>query len=243
MASFVVWWYSPSNSEYCVARTWLLGIGYINVIASIIAYTFTINVIYTKIKKMSTRLISMWHLFALYIVLNAIEIIILLVWTFVEDPRSVVDVVDTIQWETVYSCQETHGVVYVVQLVYFCLVCAWGTWVLYKFFMENCPEDPKPLLFALAGQIFLMVLLIIMLQIVDLDDNRLYAVTVLFFLFAEGITVFAFFLPRFLKGWVHPYLSSTSGGKTNKITPSQSMADMTSGGFDLKTLNVEDDTK
>jgi ABC-type phosphate transport system substrate-binding protein len=239
MASFVIWWYSPSKTGYCIARGWLLGIGYINVVASIIAYTFTINVVYTNIKKMTTRLISTWHLFALYIILNAIEILILLLWTFIEEPRSYEEVVDTIQWQTIFTCKENYGIIYVIQLIYFCIVCAWGCWILYKFFMENCPEDPKPLLFSLAGQIFLLVLLITMLQIIDLDDNRLYVVTVLFFLFGEGAIIYSFFFPRFLK-MGQPYLSSTqSGGKTNKMTPSQSTVDMSSNGFDLKDLAVD----
>lgn len=79
-----------------------------------------------------------------------------------------------------------------------------------------------------------------MIEIMNLDDNSLYVITVLFFLFGEGVVIYGFFLPKFLKGFKYHLTSSNStNGKTNKLTPPQSMADVTSSGFDLKDLSVE----
>jgi ABC-type phosphate transport system substrate-binding protein len=99
LASSVIWWYTPRKTSFCVSRTWTLVIAYINVIAPIFGSVFTI---YTMIRKsnksLSPKLINSSTIAGAYIILNAIAIVLLVIWQFVEDPRSFQEVTDSISW-------------------------------------------------------------------------------------------------------------------------------------------------
>eukprot|EP00027_Filamoeba_sp_ATCC50430_P004323 CAMPEP_0168547434 /NCGR_PEP_ID=MMETSP0413-20121227/4033_1 /TAXON_ID=136452 /ORGANISM="Filamoeba nolandi, Strain NC-AS-23-1" /LENGTH=519 /DNA_ID=CAMNT_0008577685 /DNA_START=358 /DNA_END=1917 /DNA_ORIENTATION=- len=220
MVSFVLWWYSPDADYLCISRTWTLGLGFINVNASIFGYVFAVQAIFKKLEKeapLTTKLVTIWEAAAAYFALNIIEIILLLLWQFIEEPHSEMVVVDAIQWQTEYTCEEKHGIMFLIQLIYFCFVCIWGCYVLYNFLFQSPQEDFRLLIYALHGELYLLVPLMIILQIVSLDDDQLFGIVVMFFLFLNGIVISAFFLPRLFKGLAH-HMSSHSSKKNQTTT-------------------------
>jgi len=197
-AAFIIWWYAPSETSLCYARTWLLGIGYTNVIASVYIYSITMNTMHRK-SKIKTNMFSTSQLLLSYFLLEALEIVILIIWTVVENPVSQEIVTDPLAWTTIYTCNDSNGTMQIIQLVYFCAISLFGCGVIYRHWKKYSPEDTRWILMALYNQLMVFVQLIVITQILNLDDNQLYVIYVPSFLFAEANVVFSFFLPGLLR--------------------------------------------
>lgn len=132
--SFVIWWYSPSSTSECITRTWFLGIGYTNVVAAIYIFVFSMNQVYIKTKNNipSQKIIGWRDIVVAYVLLEGIEIGILLLWTFVENPESKEILVSQIQWTTKYECNLEYRVIDTIQYIYFCIISAFGCVVIYR---------------------------------------------------------------------------------------------------------------
>jgi hypothetical protein len=228
MISFVIWWYPPSNTGICIsrfesfttyylqtdiARFWFLGIGYTNVVAAIYIYAFSMNYLYIKANKgnLSKELLSKRGVISAYLVLEALEILILVLWVLIEDPKGEEVIVDEvkemnisinfskIKWTTINQCTMKYGVMDLVQYIYFCVISVFGCYVIFKYWKKESPEDTRWMLMALYNQLLVFIQLIIITSILDLNDEQLYVITVPSFLFAEANIVCSFFLPKFLQ--------------------------------------------
>jgi hypothetical protein len=201
---------------------WTLGIGYINVSATVFGYVYAISTVFSMIESSKTiqakGAVKPYETTIVYVVLNAIEIVLLIIWQSVENPRSIEKIVDPIKWETIYTCAEDKGIMFTIQLVYFVCVCLWGSFVLYRFiYSAGKKEDFRFQLMAFNGEMWLLGFLIIILQLSDLDDDNLYVLVVSCFLLLNGIIIVAYALPRWLKRFKRDNSSDSSKGKSQRV--------------------------
>lgn len=242
IAAYTLWWYTPDTDGICIARYWILGMSFINVNATLFGYVFSVNMIFRNMgseKPLSKNPVQTWHLAAAYAVVNIIEIIILIIMMIVEQPRSEEKIVDETNWETVYTCVENTGIMFTIQLIYFCCVCLWGCQVLYKFIAtQHGREDFRPHINSLHAQLYLIIPLIIILRLVDLSDNQLYGIMIPFFIFLNGIVTSCFVLPK-LFDKLQDLSSSKSSGRTMNLAPSGSTRNL---GEELSLEEVKTNT-
>jgi ABC-type phosphate transport system substrate-binding protein len=237
-ASFCVWWYAPSSDSICISRFWLLGLGYTNVIASIYVYEFSMHTLRNMNKSIGVsgkRVVR--KILAAYILLELFEILILVLWTVVEQPRSLEVVTNAIRWETLYACQARYGVMDVVQVVYFCVISLFGCAIIFihwksDFGKRDVPEDSRWLLIALQMQIVVFLFFIALTKIIEYTDENLYVFTIAIFLINEFTVAVAFFLPRIIatmkvKAKSFTNTSQRGGASSSGISPSESMVTVT----------------
>lgn len=192
LISFVIWWFSPSQTWICQSRFWLIGFGYTNVIASIYIYAFSMNALLSQ-KGISRMMLTTRNLVVAYIVLEVLELFLLILWQVIEEPRSSEVVVDPINWQSTYVCQTNGNNLELVQLVYFCLISLFGAYVILKFWKKSSPENTRWLLVALYDQLFAFLPLMIFIKTQNFEDSELYNLTVPVYLFAIANVICAFF--------------------------------------------------
>jgi hypothetical protein len=205
--SFVLWWYPPSNSGICIARFWLFGLGFVNVVAAVYIYVVSIDAILSK-QVLSAIMFSKQKFVLAYLVLEGLELAILLLWVFIEKPVGKAVVLNQLEWLTIYECKVQYGVLDIIQVLYFCLICLFGCYFIYKHWdpkkiegedikiVKKMLEDTKWHLMALSGELGLFVIYLVITRIVNFTDDDLYSITVPIFTFLVGNITVAFFLPR-----------------------------------------------
>lgn len=220
LASFVIWWFSPVNTSYCTSRTWLLGLGYTNVIAAIYIYVFSLDKILGK-DRMSHLMLKARDIVVAYVVLEVIEVLILLVWTFVEEPFGGAVITNQIRWESMYTCTTKYGVVDLIQIIYFCVISVFGCYVIYRHWKRQSPEDTRWLLVALYNQILIFLLFMVITRTQHFTDDETFILQVFVFVFAEANVVCSFFLPKFvfrLKKLLPSSKVASMGERTESVT-------------------------
>jgi hypothetical protein len=195
--SFTIWWYSPFNDSICIARNWFLNFGYTGVIASVYGRTFSINAVYRHLKKkLKGHTLGITSQLFAFSILFGLQITILIIWTLVEDTRSLEIVTDPINWKTIYTCSDNQGIGWKVQYAYNIALAIWGFYVIYRFWMKQGNEDPRWILMGEFFQVLMFMLLFIIISVTELEDEVFYVITVSVYLIAEATATFTFFIPQ-----------------------------------------------
>lgn len=195
---FHLWWLSPTSDAYCISRHWFLNFGYIALVSSIFGYTFMINIMESKISiAQITRYNAKRTLLLSYLTLAFIQISILLLWQFVENPVHLEEVVSEIEWTTRNTCSEDFFIVDIVQNVYYCCISVFGCYVLYRYWTKKTIKEPYWLLMAFFMQLLTFIQLIVNIQQLDLTDDSLYVIIITSFIIAEGGLILSWLLPQF----------------------------------------------
>lgn len=200
-AAYVLWWYPPSSDAICKGRTWLLNLGFTNVVTAVFMYS-VIRSLGAKAKKLGRGDGLPPHIIvAFYVAFEVMEIIVLLIWTEGEGMTSRQVDVDPILWTRVYECSSSTGYADLLQLIYYCCISLFGLFVIFKRYdpKSMSQEDSRWLLMALYCQILLFVILMILTRINVWDDDTLYPVYVSFYLLTISMVIFAFFLPEIIR--------------------------------------------
>jgi ABC-type phosphate transport system substrate-binding protein len=217
LSSFVIWWYPPSSDTFCSARYWTSGLGYTNDIGFIFFSVYAVRMVFRKVESGNVQnvLITLRHMFAVYAILELIEILILILWQVIEKPKSVEVVVSQIEWTSVYQCSSETNVIEIIQFIYFCLISISGCYMVYKYWIINNShseenfnsstrnrgaEDGRLILVSLCNQILIFILLSYTTLKIQMQDDQLYIVINLAFLFLILNIFLSFFARRlFLK--------------------------------------------
>jgi hypothetical protein len=197
--SYVIWWYPSSVTWRCTTRMWFLNLGFANVVASPTLHMVLLGFAGKKAKSgnIAGVAISKKQLLAVYPIMMIIEVVILILWNTLENPKAHENIISVLDWQTNYTCETKSGVWQTVQFVYYCVIALFGCIIFYSNWnQKGSNEANRWLMVSLYNQIFVFFQLLIILSILQLNDESLYVIIVPFYLFAQVNVVCSFFIPK-----------------------------------------------
>jgi hypothetical protein len=221
LASYFLYWLTPSSTGVCIARYWTLSVGYINVISSIFVWAITVHYFLNAHAKGVIPKFSYEFIAITYLLLNSINIVILIIWNLVGNPRSVELVVNPFSWETIYDCKVDSDAPDYTRSGYYLLVSIAGCFLIYRLWAiteghktkddtisnnsrtrsnikPKSPDDMRFLMAALYNQIIVFVLTFV-LSILNISDAQEYIIVIPLFLISSANAVLSLFLQRILR--------------------------------------------
>jgi ABC-type phosphate transport system substrate-binding protein len=216
LIGFVLSWFPPSSTGICIARYWSISIGYINVISSLFVWAITVHYHFNAHSKDYVPKRGWTYYVLTFILLNVFNFAVLVLWTFVGNPKSDEVVVDIFNWETIYDCTVSTPVPDYIRSAYYLIVSTLGCVLIYRLWALTdahkveknkdtvektklkSPDDMRFLLAALYNQI-LVFGLILVLGLLNITDDQEYIIVIPLFLFSITNVIFSLFLQRILR--------------------------------------------
>jgi hypothetical protein len=214
LVGFILWWLPPTNSSICLSRYWFISLGYLFVVSSVIVYTFAYDFGMTA-KDIETASLTFKHASMVHLSLFFIEVVLLIIYTFVEDPIGSEIVTDAFDWKARDSCTLKHETVDLVNFAYFLAVALYGVYVIYKHWNThnlNLRDATRWLAASIFVQLVTNLLMIIFSASRSLQDDQYYIfiVTCVFLTEMSCISLYCIsHLPKNISS-----MTATLGGST-----------------------------
>lgn len=209
-AANTLWWFSPVTDAVCHGRIWTQGLSYSLVISTAFIYIYSIDSMIKNKTDLTKMMPKNWKIALVFTSLQICEIVILLVWSLLENMKSTEIVVDAIQWTSRTTCTSVYGYMDIFQSIFFAGICIWGCVVIYRHWKEGTrSDDTRWIMMSLNNVILIWILFLVISRILELTDDQYYIIDILFYSLAEASIVISFFLPRLAR----IVKSKTSGTK------------------------------
>jgi hypothetical protein len=197
-ASFIAWYIPPSTTPICFARMWFFGLGMTAVVSSI--FLFGVNL--QLLKSLESTEVDTQVKTTPIAVLGAsitvmfFELIILLAWSFAEDPQGHEIITNQIEWQSRYTCSTKTNVMELVQYGYLCALVLVAPWVVNKYwYTAKMQDDFRVLLFASYSVLLILVIIMIVNNTTSQNDEQTYITNVIMFTVIAGTVVGTWMMP------------------------------------------------
>lgn len=190
----------PNTNELCLLRMWIMHLSYIRVLAPLFVKTYRMYLL-VGTQRVMRQTISHSKTFFMMVLFVLVEILILLIFTFV-DPSKKTSIIEQYGSDIIYRkvCSHETAAFFWTQCVYEGGLLLIGCYLAYK--TTNMNEEfgePKQLIFSMYNIAFVASIIIIVANVVDVYERIIYILlTVGVFwctIFSSGV----FVLPRLLQ--------------------------------------------
>jgi hypothetical protein len=191
--SYVLWYLPPSETWICIARNWFYGFGMTCVLSSIFLYGFVLQLLYMlDIGRITVDKETPFKgLLIMAFIVLLLELVILLIWTYTEEPHGHEIVIDPIEWTSRYTCTIKSWVMDLIQYIFFCLLSALSPIVINRYCRKFDTMEDALSTFQHSIVVFMILVMItVMSRVMTLNDEQAYSMNVIMWVAVQGLVVY-----------------------------------------------------